>query len=203
MKSLLINVSLIVLGGLFFACGGDDSKKDQDNDSPKVEYSEESEELYHFEAFSLKPYEINALIYLPDATANIGAATDPRMVHEMDDYQWDLYVGQNFHMHIEDWGEEDALKAHLEELKDHSEIYEIEFLEQEDDFVYYKSTLKVDGASAKKEVGVDHVTFHVVAQHKIDGINYLFRTNKEGHPKPITDYMATSVKNVKEIEDPA
>ena len=203
MKKLLYTVSLIVFGGLLFSCGGESEKDNDGNDTPEVKYSDESEELYDFEAFSLKPYEINALIYLPDATANIGAATDPKMVHEMDDYQWDLYVGQNFHMHIEDWGEEDALKAHLEELKDHSGIYDVEFLEQEDDFVYYKSTLKVDGASAESNVGVDHVTFHVVAQHEIDGINYIFRTNKEGHPKPITDYMAKSVKSVKEIEDPA
>ncbi len=202
MKSIIVNVSLVVLGGLLFACGGDDKPGD-DSNTLKVEYEEDSEDLYHFEAFSLKPYEINALIYLPDATANIGAATDPRMEHEMDDYQWDLHVGQNFHLHIEDWGEEDALKAHLEELEDQSEIYDVEFLEKEDNFVYYKSKLKVDGSSAKKDVGVDHVTFHVVAQHKIDGINYIFRTNKDGHPKPITDYMATSVKNVKEIEDPA
>jgi len=201
MKSIIVNVSLVVLGSLFFACGGED-KPDDDN-TLNVEYEEDAEDLYHFEAFSLKPYEINALIYLPDATANIGAATDPRMVHEMDDYQWDLHVGQNFHLHIEDWGEEDALKAHLEELKDQSEIYDVEFIEQEDNFVYYKSKLKVDGSSAKADVGADHVTFHVVAQHKIDGINYIFRTNKDGHPKPITDYMATSVKNVKEIEDPA
>ena len=201
MKSIVVSLSLIVLGSLFYAC--DSNNKDDDSNSLNVQYDEESEDLYHFEAFSLKPYEINALVYLPDATANIGAATDPKMVHEMDDYQWDLYVGQNFHMHIEDWGEEYALKAHLEELKDQSEIYDVEFLEQEDNFVYYKSKLKVDGSSSKKDVGVDHVSFHVVAQHKIDGINYIFRTNKEGHPKPITDYMATSVKNVKEIEDPA
>lgn len=202
MKKLLLSSLLLAMGGMIYSCSGDNENKD-DSITPKVEYSDESEELYDFEAFSLKPYEINALIYLPDATAYIGAATDPKMEHQMDGYEWDLYVGQNFHMLIEDWGEEDALKEHLEELKDQSEIYDVEFLEQEDNFVYYKSTLKVDGATAKGDVGVDHVTFHVMAQHTIDGVNYIFRTNKAGHPKPITDYMAKSVKSVKEIEYPA
>ncbi|MGM0479365.1 MAG: hypothetical protein ACQERC_09080 [Bacteroidota bacterium] len=199
MKTIFVFLSMITFGVLFNACGND--QKDDESKERKVEYTDEADELYHYEAFSLKPFQIDALIYLPDATANIGAATDPKVEHEEDGYQWDLYVGQNFHMHIEDWGEEDALKAHLEELKDQSSIYEVEFLEKEEDFVYYKSTLNMD--EGNDEVGVDHVTFHVVAQHTIDGINYIFRTNKEGHPKPITDYMAKSVKSVKPIEDPA
>jgi hypothetical protein len=190
-------LSLVVLALFTTSCGGNN---DEEDDKLNVEYEDEDTELYEFEAFSLAPYEINALIYLPDATANIGAATNPKVVHEMDDYKWDLYLGQNFHMHIEDWGDDDALAAHIANLEDHSHIYEVEYLEKTDDFVYYKSTLKDDGAIESDKVGTDHITYHCVGMHTIDGVNYIFRTNKLGHPKPITEYMAKSIKSVKEIE---
>ncbi|MEX1191118.1 MAG: hypothetical protein WED10_07495 [Brumimicrobium sp.] len=191
-------INILVVTFLTFSCT---EETDEDN-GKNIKYEDENNELYEFEAFSLAPYEINALIYLPDATANIGAATEPRVEHEKDDYQWDLYVGQNFHMHIEDWGDDDALKQHISNLEDHAHIYDIEYIEEKDNFIYYKSTLIVDGSVDSDKVGTEHVSYHCVGQHTINGINYLFSTNKEGHPKPITDYMATSIKSVSQI-DPA
>ena len=201
MKKQVFWMSLVVIALFTTSCGETDEK---DGNELNVKYEDEDNELYEYEAFSLAPYEINAMIYLPDATANIGAATDPKVVHEMDDYKWDLYLGQNFHMHIEDWGDDDALAAHIANLEDHSHIYDVEYLEETDNFIYYKSTLKVDGAVPAENVGTEHVSYHCVGIHTIDGVNYIFRTNKEGHPKPITDYMAKSIKSVKQIEaDPA
>ncbi|MDX1652896.1 MAG: hypothetical protein R3277_10420 [Brumimicrobium sp.] len=196
MNKIVLKLSAFLFILTLFSCNGDDNKDGDLN----VIYEDEDTELYEFEAFSLAPYDINAMIYLPDATANIGAATDPKVVHELDDYKWDLYLGQNFHMHIEDWGDDNALAAHIENLKDHSHIYQIDYLEQSDNFIYYKSTLKVDGKVDSKKIGTEHVTYHVVGQHTIDGINYIFRTNLEGHPKPITDYMAKSIKSVAPIK---
>jgi len=197
MKKQVFLMSLVALALFTTSCEGD---QDNNENGLNVKYEDEDNELYEFEAFSLAPYDINAMIYLPDATANIGAATDPKVVHEMDDYKWDLYLGQNFHMHIEDWGDDDALKAHIENLEDHSHIYNVEYLEQTDDFIYYKSTLEDDGTVSSDNVGTEHITYHCVGQHTIDGVNYIFRTNKEGHPKPITDYMAKSIKSVKQID---
>src|SRR5690554_1392181 len=106
MKNLYLTFGIFSLGIMFTAC----SEEPEENQGIKVEYSEESEDLDNFEAFSLKPYEINALIYVPDATANIGASTAPEIIHETDGYSWDLHVGQNFHLTIEDWGTDDAFK---------------------------------------------------------------------------------------------
>jgi len=199
MKILYFAFGIFSLGLLFTACGND---KTEDDGGLKVEYPEELEDLDNFEAYSLKPFDINALIYVPDATANIGASTDPEMIHEMDDYQWDLHIGQNFHLTIEDWGTDNAFKDHLAELEDQN-VYSIEFLEKEDNFAYYKAELKVKGKGGKDNVGIEHVTYHVVAQHKIEGVNYLFKSNKDGHQKPIAEYMAKSVKSVKPIIDPS
>lgn len=196
---LFYPVVVFSLSGLLFtSCSGEE----KDPNALEVIYEEELDELDEFEAFGLKAYGINAMIYLPDETADIGAAAEPKVEHEPDGFKWDLHVGQNFHMRIDDWGDEEMVSFHKEELQDFSSMYNVEFLEESENFLYYKKTLKVDGSEdAGKNVGVEHVSFHCFGQHTIGGINYVFRTNDSGHPKPITEYMAKSIKSVKEIVD--
>lgn len=200
MKKQTFWLGIFILGIFVTSCGEGEEKEDKEL---VVTYEDEDSELYEFEAFNLAPYEIDAIVYLPDATANIGAATAPKVEHELDDYKWDLYLGQNFHMHIEDWGDEDALNDYISNLKDHDHIYQIDYIEKSDNFIYYKSTLKVDGEVPSENIGTEHISYHCVGQHTIKGINYLFRTGKSGAPKPITEYMAKSIKSVEQITDPA
>jgi hypothetical protein len=195
MKAVYRILAVLVLGVTLTHCA-----EENDNGSLDVVYEDELAGLDDFEAFSLAPFGINALVYLPDETADIGAAAAPRVEHEPDGFKWDLFVGQNFHMRIDDWGDDEMIAFHKEELVDFSNMYEIEFIEESDTFLYYKRTLKVDGQKGVgKNVGVEHVSYHCYGQHTIDGINYVFRTNDEGHQKPITEYMAKSIKSVKEI----
>lgn len=191
MKKLYFILALLLTGTFLPSCGNN-----QSDDELNVEYADENEDLYSFQAFNLKPYGIDAFIYLPDETSNIGAAVDPEVTHEQDGYQWELQVGPHFHISIEDWGDDDAFKTKLEQLKN-QKIYTVDFIEKEDNFAYYKTTLNVNGTKdVNKDIGVEHETFHVIAQHNIDGVNYIFKTNESGAPKPITEYMAKSVKNV-------
>lgn len=194
---IIFRVFILSLIATFFTqCAGDN----QNNGSIDVVYEDELVGLDEFEAFSLAPFGINALVYLPDETANIGAAAAPRVEHEPDGFKWDLFVGQNFHMRIDDWGDDEMIAFHKEELVGFSNMYDVEFLEETDSFLYYKRTLKVDGKKeASSNVGVEHVSYHCYGQHTIEGINYVFRTNDSGHQKPITEYMAKSIKSVKEI----
>lgn len=194
---IIFRVFILSLIAVFLTqCTGDN----QNNGVIDVVYEDELVGLDEFEAFSLAPFGINALVYLPDETANIGAAAAPRVEHEPDGFKWDLFVGQNFHMRIDDWGDDEMIAFHKEELVDYSNMYDIEFLEEADNFLYYKRTLKVDGKKeASSNVGVEHVSYHCFGQHTIEGINYVFRTNDGGHQKPITEYMAKSIKSVKEI----
>lgn len=185
-----INILGFLFASMFlFSCNGEPTP-------PIIEYDdEEFEGLDEFEAFNLRPYDIDALIYLPGVAANIGAATDPEVLHEMDGYEWEIRVGSNFSLIIEDWGDIDAFNEKLEELEN-QELYDVEFIKKDENFAYYKTELKVRGDGDNDEVGVDHVNYYVIAQYNIEGVNYVFKTNEEGHPKPITDYMAISVKSV-------
>lgn len=182
---------------LFSSCG---DTADETTEGVVINYPDEKEELYEFEAFSLAPYQINALIYLPDETANIGAATIPEVTHELGGWKWGLKLGQKFQMEIIDWGEENGVSLHKEELEEQSHMYDIEYIEDTEDFIYYKRTLKNEGSeNSNSNVGVQHVSYHCLGNHKIEGINYLFRTVELGSPKPITEYIKVSVKNVEEV----
>jgi hypothetical protein len=196
MKAFLQLIMVSAIGVFLSNCSDDKNA----NGAINVIYDDELVGLDEFEAFSLAAFGINALIYLPDETSDIGAAAAPRVEHEPDGFKWDLFVGQNFHMRIDDWGDDEMIGFHKEELADYSKMYDIEFLEETENFLYYKRTLKVEGKKeADKNVGIEHVSFYCYGQHTIEGINYVFRINDAGHPKPITTYMAKSIKSVKEI----
>ena len=75
-----------------------------------VEESKESNmvldvDYYDFQGFNMLPYDIPVMIMLPDETAKIGASTKPEVIHEDDDFKWELLVGSNFEMLIDDWGD--------------------------------------------------------------------------------------------------
>jgi hypothetical protein len=184
-------VLLLGVNFLLFSC------KSSESDSFEVL----DEELYEFKGFSLKDYDIPATIMLPDETANIGASTQPEVIHAEDDFKWELIVGPNFHMIIDDWGDDremvSAEKKRLEGLS----FYKTKYIVNEPDFILYERILKVNGEkSAPKTVGLEHKSYHVFAQKVIDGITYVFRSRDDGFEKMIVELMAKSIKSVKPIK---
>lgn len=194
MKKALLGIGLLAATFILFACKSDN---DNGSDTIQVEYPDEEEDLYNFEALSLQPYGIDAIIYLPDETSSIGTSTSAEVLHELDGFEWEIMVGSNFHLTIEDWGDE-SFSEYIEDL-DEQNIFDVEYLEKEDNFIYYKTTLKVKGKKNTKNIGTGHETFHVAAMHTINGVNYIFRTNKDGHSKKITDYMKKTVMYIKPL----
>ena len=78
------------------------------NQTKKTETADEfslSDDYYEFKGLSLKDYDIPCMIMLPDETANIGAATKPDITHIEGDFIWDISLGNNFNLHIEDYGD--------------------------------------------------------------------------------------------------
>lgn len=184
----------LVLGLNFLLC----SCKSNDG----VELESEEEELYEFKGFSLKNYDIPASIMLPDETANIGASTKPEVIHTLDDFKWELIVGQNFHMIIEDWGDDrEMVSSEKKRLRDLS-FYKIKYLVEDPDLILYERILKVKGEkSAAKSVGLEHKSYHVYAQKVINEITYVFRSRDDGFEKMIIELMAKSIKSIKLIKE--
>lgn len=194
----IIIFSTIILTSFFSftSCGG--GKKEESKNTSGLNIDDD---YYEFQGFSLKDFDIPAIIMLPDETANIGASTKPEVIHAEDDFKWEVIVGQNFHLLIDDWGDyTDMVVSRKKELKE-LEFYKINYLIDEKDFILYEQELKVDGsAKASSEVGVPHKSYHVYAQKVIDGVTYVFRSSDEGFEKMIIELIAKSIKSVKPLK---
>jgi hypothetical protein len=186
-------ISLACIGMLFSACGDGEEKNNQ---------IEIVEDFFEFQKFNLKDFGLNATIMLPDETANIGASTRPEVKHAEDGFKWEIEVGPNFHMIIDDFGEEKNKVADKKRKLKELDIFETKFLVDEKDFIIYESTLKVDGEKASPITDPKpHVSYHVYGQKVIDGYTYVFRSREEGYPKNIIDLMAKSIKSVQEVKN--
>ena len=89
---------LMGMSALLYSCG---SEEVDPNDGEIVI----DDDYYEFQDFNLGDYDIPAFISLPDETANIGASTKPEIIHIEDDIKWEVNVGQNFQLMIEDYGD--------------------------------------------------------------------------------------------------
>ena len=198
MKIRLLFIPLAtVISLLLFSSCGDNVKNDmQDNSGILL-----NDDYYEFQGFSLKKYDIPAFIMLPDETANIGASTKPEITHAEDDFKWELEVGSNFHMLIDDWGDyTDMVETRKKELKD-LDFYKIKYIIDEKDFILYEQELMPKGsAKASNTVGVPHKSYHVYGEKVIDGITYVVRSRDEGSEKIIIELMAKSIKSVKPLK---
>jgi hypothetical protein len=190
MKKWSFLLLLVTLPTLFFSC---------DEKTASEELSDE--ELYEFQGFSMQPYDIPVMIMLPDETANIGASTKPEVIHVEDDFQWELIVGPNFHMIIDDWGSDREMVSSEKKKLAGLNFYKIKYIIDEPDFIVYERELKVDGKKeAPSSVGVEHKTYHVYGQKVINDITYVFRSRDEGFERMIIDLMAKSIKSVKPLD---
>lgn len=189
MRKLPLFLILMFVAFTFVKCGKSGEEEGLSED-----------ELYEFQGFSMKPYDMPVMIMLPDETANIGASTKPEVAHVEDDFKWEIHVGPNYHMVIDDWGSDREMVSSKKKELEGLNFYKIKYLIDEPDFILYEQELKVDGKKGvSKSIGVKHKTYHVYGQKVIDNITYVFRSRDEGYEKMIIDLMAKSIKSVKPL----
>ncbi len=186
-----ISIYFFVL--IISSCGSNENSVESENKAFNLD-----EDYYEFKGISLKEFNIPATIMLPDETANIGASTKPEILHVEGDFLWDITVGPNFSLHIEDYGDyTDMVEYKKKELKK-QEIFKITYLIDEKDLIVYERTLIVKGLkNASSKVGVKHDSYHVYGQKIINGVSYELRSRDEGYEKMIIELMAKSIKSFK------
>ncbi|NRA12499.1 MAG: hypothetical protein HRT57_11150 [Crocinitomicaceae bacterium] len=157
-----------------------------------------NEDYYEFQAFDMAGHGVNAYIFLPDETANIGASTKPDVEHMEDDIYWEINVGPNFSMTIEDWAaNKDLVKTEKKELAA-KKFFKVKYLVDDKDLIVYERILLVKGTDkASPSVGVEHRTYHVYGQVTIDGVTYALESREEGFEKKIIELMAKSIRSFK------
>lgn len=186
--SLIICLSIVVP-----SCNNDTRETEKDIDL--------SENYDSFQKVNLSDFGIKATLMLPDGTANIGASTNPEILHTEGGFKWDVSVGPNFTLHIEDWGANKNLVADKKKKLKDQEMFEINYLVDEPDFIIYHMKLKVDGAAnAPKNVGVPHEAYHVFAEKVIDDVTYELRSPDDGYEKMIIEFMAKTIRSLKPVK---
>lgn len=181
---------LILMGIGASSCGG---KEDPKEDSGiKID-----EDYYEFQTIDMSKHGIDAFINLPDETANIGASTKPEVLHP-EDHIWQIDVGPNFTMHIEDMANiRDNIKQEKKYLAK-KKFFKIKYLIDEPDMILYQRELIVAGTNkASSKVGVEHKSYHVYGQKTIDNVTYVLESREEGYEKIIIELMAKSIKSFK------
>jgi hypothetical protein len=188
-------LSFFLVGAILSSCVGEEKPSKKEGVTLDDDY-------YEFNGINLNDNGIPAIIMLPDETANIGAATKPEIIHTDGDFIWDINVGANFNLHIEDYGDyTDMVEYKKKELKE-QEVFSIIYLIDEKDLIVYERKLIVKGSkNASPKVGVEHRSYHVYGQKIIDGITYELRSRDEGYEaKNIIELMAKSIKSFKPIK---
>ena len=191
MKFKFIIYSLLISCLTLTACTNSDNSSDE---------QVIDEALLDFNEFSLKEFDIPATILLPDETSNVGASTKVEVQHTEGDFMWDLKVGPNFELTINDWGDDkEILNAEIKKLQD-LEFYDVKFLKKNPKTLIYERSLKVDGKkNASKNVGVEHKTYHLFMTKVINGIIYVFETRDAGSSKEIVELQEKCINSIKEI----
>ncbi len=181
---------------LLIAVGVGQSSCSSKPEEPKTNDGIEiDEDYYEFQMIDMSKYGIKAYLQLPDETANIGASTKPEILHP-EDHLWQIDVGPNFTLHIEDMANiRDNVKEEKRELS-RKKFFKIKYLIDEPDMILYQRELIVKGSQgASSTVGIEHKSYHVFGQKTIDGITYVLESREEGYEKIIIELMAKSIKS--------
>jgi hypothetical protein len=186
---LLISVS---------SCGQNENQQTSSN-PPGVNLTDYSE----FQMITLDQHELQAQIFIPDASANIGASTKPEIEHN-DSFIWKITAGPKFELYIEDFGDyKDRMVNKKKELQEQHDFFQIKYLIDEPQLLLYERKLIVKGdKNASPKVGVDHITYHVYGEKIIDGITYELRSKDEGlsaDQKHIAEMLAKTIKSFNKL----
>lgn len=186
MKKILFAVSILTVGFLA-SCGGEEKPEN------KEESKEETLDLDGYEGLNLADYDVNITIMVPTKETALGTLK-PKIEHEDGGFQWDISIGPNFAMTIEDFGSEDKLVARKKERLTEKEFYHIEYLKEEGNVMLYKRMLKYDGKveeSDKKNV------YFVFGEFQIGNVNYIVKSTEDGLFKPEAEEMLNAIKSIK------
>lgn len=175
MKQLFLFWFLLILS--LFGC--QNNKNGQDNESIEDDY-------YQFQQVDLRKYDIDAILMVPDATAGIGTSFKPEIVHSPGDFKWQIKIGRNFQLNIEDYGDNSFRFLEMRKKISKNKFFEVKFLkEQKDQILFLRNMDK---------------SYHVYAVKKLGDINYEFTCRESGYSKKVAEFMFKSIKSFKKIK---
>lgn len=141
---------------------------------------------------TLKEHGLNMQIMLPNVASSTGASIEPSVEHFDGDYLWDVRIGNDFHLIIEDFGKEkNKVAEEKKRIEGLNKIFVIEYVIDEPKVIMYKRTLH-EGQGGKS-------TYHCYGETTIDGYTYVLRSHEDGNYKPIIEDMVKTIRSAKQI----
>ena len=181
---------------LFFIFSACDNVEDNTASKKKDDY-EYSEDYYKFSKIILKKHGIMASIMLPNETAGIGAAEIPEIIHVDSDFRWELKIGSNFSLLIDDFGFDNKLVSKMiEKLNSQKNVYKIKFLTKTPELLVYEKTIKKHESTSNKQ----RKTYHIYSQKKINNVIYEIKNSDDGNTKDVVLYMQKSIESIKSLK---
>ncbi|MBI3136201.1 MAG: hypothetical protein HYZ14_16115 [Bacteroidetes bacterium] len=186
MKKVITLASFSIL--FLTACGGNGENPETagNGDTSTVDFSDMDE-------MSLQSEGLNMQIMLPNVASSTGASIEPTVEHFDGDYLWDVKIGNQFHLIIEDFGKEkNKVAEEKKRIEGLNKIFIVEYLIDEPAIIMYKRELH-EGQGGK-------TTYHCYGETVIDGYTYVLRSHEDGNFKPIIEDMVKTIRSAKQIE---
>jgi len=170
-------VGIFVIMSLLFACEQTKSR---------------SYDYVQYRLFDLRKYDLAAQIMLPNASAGIGTSMKPQVIYEIGGFKWELNVGRNFSLFIEDYGDYAYRFSEFKrKLLKPNKFFEIELVKQTKDILIYRRKVKGEFVSQK------NARFYIYSVKRL-GQNYYELMNREqGDTKKVIDFMYHSIQSLK------
>ncbi len=189
MKKLLL--LCIPAAVLLTTCGGDESgdseEKENGSEETTIDYSD-------METLDLSEHQLPAKIKIPQITGEEGAVMPIEVIHEEDDFIWEIRIGEEgekFRLVIEDMAamEGDVIADHKRIIE--GTIYDVEYIIDESYLIMYKQMIEGE-ASVDPRFGVCGVV-------EIDGYPFkLYSSDQTDFRKPQVEDMMRSIRSIME-----
>ena len=146
-----------------------------------------------YDTFDMRPYDLPIQLMLPNAIAGIGTSIKPQVDFEIGGFKWQLQVGRNFCLYIEDYGDYAYRFAEFKrKLLKPNKFFEIEIVRQTNNLLIYRR--KVKGAFVAQK----NAKFFIYSVQKINQNYYEIMNREQGDSKRVVDFMFHTIQSIKE-----
>lgn len=154
----------------FASCGGGDSTDETNSDSTETASAEV--DYTGMKSYDLTPNGIKTTIMVPEELSSTGEPYPVEVERDDDMLTWDIIVGNNYDLVIEEPdGEGKYMEREKERLKN-DDVFTETFIVDEPTVMLYKASLP-EGAGQR-----DY--YHIFGTATINGIEYLIKSNMMG-----------------------
>jgi hypothetical protein len=154
---------------MLIGCGNENTETTTNDETEVVE----KDEYEGLRPFSLEKYDLNLSIMVPQVVDGEDNVIDPQVIHNMGEATWTIVMDKNFHIVIDDWGNEKQT-TEMEKKRNDEGFFVYSYEEETPEYLFYSRKLGTNEAGS--ESGGSFYHFFVVKE--INGMYYTVKSNR-------------------------